>query len=556
MLSKKPNIAQEKTEKELDSKLSSIYKKKVEQGKKQQAAQMGVNFVKLVDQTIPTTALSLIDKIDAKKNGVIVYYKDREVIKLAALDPRSKQVINLATDLAKKFDIPVQIALTAQEGLDYALKQYKFIRQETHKDIINIDKKLIEKFSNEIKDFKEIGGKINQSSMSEFLNILFAAGLRVGASDIHLQPEEKSVVVRFRIDGVLQPIFNLESDKFTAVKKRIKLISKLKINIEDKPQDGVFSINLDKRKIDMRVSTLPSNFGESVVIRILDSQGIDLDFESLGFRKEVLDLFKKEIKKPNGMIIACGPTGSGKTTTLYSILNTLNSPEKKIITLEDPVEYKLSGITQTVIDQEKMDFATGLKAILRQDPDIVMVGEMRDLKTAETAINAALTGHLVISTIHTNDAVSAIPRFVAMGVKPFLLAPSINIIVGQRLVRRLCPKCKEKAQLKKEELIQIKKELKQLPGQYLENVDLNNLVFYKPVGCEKCGGLGMRGRMGIYEVLEITDEIRQSIHQEKISKVDIKNLAQKNGMLTMVQDGLLKALAGKTTPQEVFRVSS
>jgi len=291
-------------------------------------------------------------------------------------------------------------------------------------------------------------------------------------------------------------------------------------------------------------------------MRLLKSSATSLKFKDLGIRGKSFVELKSQIKRPNGMIITTGPTGSGKTTTLYAILKKLNSPGNKIITLEDPIEYRLAGVNQSQIKKDKdYSFASGLKSILRQDPDIVMVGEIRDLETADIAINASLTGHLVISTLHTNSAAAAVPRFLAMGVKAFLLSPSLNAVIGQRLVRCLCPHCKEEQKLDNDTMTQVLNILNKIPassGSKLDENELNNLKFYKGKGCPKCYGLGYKGRIGIYEVLVMSPEIEKTILDNRVSENIIQDLAQKNGMVTMLQDGLLKAKEGITTIEEIF----
>ncbi|MDP3793827.1 MAG: GspE/PulE family protein, partial [Candidatus Uhrbacteria bacterium] len=332
-----------------------------------------------------------------------------------------------------------------------------------------------------------------------------------------------------------------------------------KINIEDAPQDGRITIYLGKEKIDIRVSFLPTAFGESVVMRILRPTAIALEFDSLGIRGTALERLKREIARPNGMIITTGPTGSGKTTTLYAVLKKLNQPDVKIITLEDPIEYKLEGINQSQIEHSKnYGFAQGLRSILRQDPDVVMVGEIRDLETADIAIQAALTGHLVLSTIHTNSASGAIPRFMSMGVKPFLLAPALNAVIAQRLVRRLCKDCKEPVTLAPDVLKQVKQILSSIPQAAGEkSMDLDTLKFMGlGKGCDTCGHFGYKGRVGIYEIFTMNKEIEKIILSTEVSEYQIQELAVKEGMLTMAQDGLLKAADGFISVDEVLSVAN
>ena len=388
------------------------------------------------------------------------------------------------------------------------------------------------------------------------MTILVSVALKTGSSDIHVEAEEADIKARLRIDGILHDIATLPSELWKQIAARVKLLSGLKLNIVDRPQDGRFTIFYKKDKVEVRVSTLPTGYGESVVMRLLRSTATGLSFEDLGLSPYTYKLLKAEIDKPNGMIITTGPTGSGKTTTLYAILNYLNSPEIKIITLEDPIEYKLAGVNQSQIDASKgYTFAGGLRSILRQDPDIIMVGEIRDLETADTAINAALTGHLVLSTIHTNSAAGAVPRFLAMGVKEFLLAPSLNAIIGQRLVRRLCQACKKEAVLDASAREKAEKILHAISPLANMSVDSLNLKFWTAGGCEACHGLAYKGRIGIYEVMVMSPEIEQLILSKSSSEYQIQDIAIKNGMLTMVQDGLLRALEGVTSVEEVFSVA-
>lgn len=544
-----PTITDPSTQIELDRTLVNIKQKELTRQAKQEAKSKGLNFVRLVHRPIPLNALASLPKDEALKNQAVVYYKDHDVIKLACLDPESAGVKKIVKKLAKKYNRQVEIAVTTAKDLEFALTEYQYIKMQSFAESISLDESVIQSMSAEIEDLRELADKAHHTSLSEFLNLLFAAGLKSNASDIHLQPEQKSVRVRFRIDGVLHHIFDLEIDKFSQIKKRIKLLAKLKINIEDKPQDGSLSINMTDRQIDLRISVLPSNYGESIVIRILNPQEVKLTFAELGFREDQVHVLEEEINKPNGMIISCGPTGSGKNTTLYTILLQLNKAETQIITLENPIEYKLAGVVQTQVDPDSQKFAQGLKAILRQDPDVIMVGEIRDLETAETAINAALTGHLVVSTIHANDAVGAIPRFLAMAVKPFLLAPALNLIIGQRLVRRLCEHCRKSSNISAILLKKIKEELKDMP------VDLDNLIFYQSMGCKHCQGLRYKGRIGIYEILKIDDKLTEVIQKQEAAEYRIAELARDQGMITMTQDGLLKALKGITSLEEVFRVT-
>jgi len=381
-----------------------------------------------------------------------------------------------------------------------------------------------------------------------------AAAVKSNSSDIHIEAEEKVIKVRFRIDGVLHDAASLDKSSWEKIISRMKILSGVKIHVTDKPQDGRTSIYLKNDRVDIRSSFLPTNFGESVVMRLLRSSAVGLEFNDLGIRGRAFEQLKREVERPNGMIITTGPTGSGKTTTLYAVLKKLNNQETKIITIEDPIEYQLAGVNQSQTGKN-YTFAQGLRSIVRQDPDIIMVGEIRDLETAEIAIQASLTGHLVLSTIHTNDAAGTVPRFLSMGAKPYLLAPALNAMIGQRLVRKICQQCKREAKLNEEALKRAKDLLSELAEADKKEIDFNNLKFFEGGGCEACQGLGFKGRIGIYEVLTMNAEIEKLVLSGAASEYDMRDNAKKHGMITMVQDGLLKALDGITSVDEVFRVS-
>ncbi|OGY80068.1 MAG: hypothetical protein A3B74_05295 [Candidatus Kerfeldbacteria bacterium RIFCSPHIGHO2_02_FULL_42_14] len=431
-----------------------------------------------------------------------------------------------------------------------ALPKFKPISKE-----LALDQATLERFQKEITNFDIFQKRLQTGTVSEKLALIIAAAIRAESSDIHIQSEANEGSIRFRIDGVLQIVGTLPKAVVTKLVNRIKSIAGLKINITDVPQDGRVTVELGNEKLDVRVSSLPSAYGESIVMRLLLANIVHLSFQDLGLRGKAFDDLKREIGRPNGMILTTGPTGSGKTTTMYAMLRQLNKPEVKIVTLEDPIEYKLPGITQSQVSYSKnYTFAKGLRAILRQDPDIVMVGEIRDAETAEISVQAALTGHLVLSTIHTNDASGAVPRFLSMGVRPFLLAPALNTIVGQRLVRKICPHCKVPDDTLSEATLEtVRSIIADIPESSQTRVDLSNMKFYHGKGCAQCHN-GLRGRIGIFEVLIMNENIERVLLSEEVSEYRMKDLAHEYGMITMVQDGLIKALNGITTVAEVFRV--
>lgn len=498
---------------------------------------------------------------DAKKYSLICFYRTEKEIKVGSPQPLSEEQQQFIEQLKENFDVAVIVYLISAHSFNRALAMYANLPKITPTiKGVNITEDDLKKFETQIQTISDLQEKIQKIPLTDLFALVMAAANKFRASDIHIEAEEQDVKMRFRVDGMLVEAASLKKEIWPQIISRIKLFSSLKINIIDKPQDGRFTIFLTNDKIDVRVSTLPTAFGESVVMRLLRSSAASLQFDQLGISEPANTKLLQQIQRPNGMIMTTGPTGSGKTTTLYAILNKLNSPETKIITLEDPVEYKLAGIAQSQIDQSHdYTFAKGLRAILRQDPDVIMVGEIRDIETADTAVQSALTGHLVISTLHTNDAAGAIPRFLSMGVKPYLLAPALNAVIGQRLCRRLCNECKKEIQLNVETLEKVKKLLGEIPQNAGVSFDINNLKFYGvPEGenkCEKCQGIGYKGRVGIYEVLLMDAEIEKAVLSGTAPEYLMRELATKQGMVTMAQDGLLKCLQGTTSVDEVFRVA-
>jgi len=400
-----------------------------------------------------------------------------------------------------------------------------------------------------ISDFKERVSDALNKKVTDFLSLLFGGAVELESSDIHIEPEDKKARIRVRIDGILQDVISVDKELYVSLLSRIKLMARVKLNITDKPQDGRFSLISSSAKkpetlIEVRASTLPAEKGESIVLRILNPKNL-VEIEALGLRKDLLELFKKEVKRPNGMIIVTGPTGSGKTTTLYAFLKRIQRPEIKIITIEDPIEYRLRGVSQTQIQKSKgYDFASGLKSIMRQDPDAILVGEVRDLETVKTALQAALTGHLVLTTLHTNDAAGTISRLINLGAKPSNIGPAINLAVAQRLVRRVCKKCSKLEKPSIEEMEKIKKVLKKAP---------KNIKIPKVKGCKHCNATGYKGRIGIFEAFVVDDEMEKFILTSP-SIAALRKTAIKRGMMTIRYDGFVKALSGVTTIEEVERV--
>jgi type IV pilus assembly protein PilB len=553
-----PPITEETKTTKLKEHIAGIELKEKERRTQEEASLKGLPFISLHQFPIAPEAISLIPRADAKATQVICFYAQGGDLRVG-LVAETPEATALVERIAKDNHAEVTKYLISEASFKEAERLYDVLPDI--KEVIygyRIEEADLAKYEHEITNFKELQDRIGQVSITDVMTLVVGAGLRSGASDIHVEAEEDDVKVRFRVDGILHDAARLPATSWKQMIARLKLLAGVKINVEHVPQDGRITIYLSDEKIDIRASFLPTAYGESVVLRILRPKSIALEFDKLGIRGLAAERLAREIERPNGMIITTGPTGSGKTTTLYAVLKKLNSSEVKIITIEDPIEYKLKGINQSQIDHEKnYDFAKGLRSILRQDPDVVMVGEIRDLETAEISIQAALTGHLVVSTIHTNSAAGAIPRFLSMGVKPFLLAPALNAVIGQRLVRRLCEKCKVPATLTKSQLREVTETLNTIPESSRERVDMSNLHFMAPgKGCEACNNMGYKGRIGMYEIFTMSKGIEEAILAASVSEYKIAELAAQEGMVTMAQDGLLKALDGLTSVEEVLAAAN
>lgn len=537
------------------AKQKEIKAKETERSTSAKARDMGVPYINLFGFPVSPEALVLIPEERAKQLNVVCFFYDGRNVRLGATHPELPEIKAIASGLREKQHSLVEIYLISSNSLFYAFKQYRSIpkirKVSRGVDLTEAD---LNMFSEKFSSFKDLQAEIDKAKITDIVAMIMAASVKTNSSDIHIEAEEKSIKIRFRIDGVLHDAAEINKDLWKKIISRMKSLAKVKINVDDKPQDGRMSIDMKDDRIDIRASFLPTNYGESVVMRLLRSSTAGLAFEQLGIRGHAYEQLKKEVERPNGMIITTGPTGSGKTTTLYAILKKLNNQETKIITIEDPIEYQLEGVNQSQTS-EKYTFSQGLRSIVRQDPDVVMVGEIRDLETAEISIQAALTGHLVLSTIHTNDAAGTVPRFISMGAKPFLLAPALNAIIGQRLVRRVCDKCKAEIKLEPEKMERVTGILESLTDDQKKKIDFNNIHFFKGSGCEACQGIGYKGRIGIYEIMVLNEELEKLILSGKASEYDMRDAGVKAGMVTMVQDGVLKALEGVTTIEEVFRVS-
>jgi len=557
----KPQLTQKGAEEQLKAKMQSLKIKELEKRAELKAAGLGMPYINLTDFPIPPESLIVIPKDTCIKEKVICFYRDEKSVRVGIVDPDSPKIEEIIQQIKDEYFVEVLKYVISQSSLEHALKIYALMPEykKTIRGGVAITEEEIKKFGTVFKNIRDFEKKVKITPVTDIISLLIAGALDSESSDIHIESEEDKIIVRYRIDGVLHDIAALAKEVQKKITSRIKIMSGLKINITNQPQDGRFTIYLTNDSLDVRVSTLPTAFGESIVLRLLRSTKLGIKFEDIGLIGNAFEKLLTELKKPNGMIITTGPTGSGKTTTMYASLIKLNDAETKIITIEDPIEYRIEGINQSQVEPSKgYTFANGLRSILRQDPDVVLVGEIRDLETAEIAINAALTGHLVLSTIHTNSAAGAVPRFLAMGAKSFLLAPALNAVIGQRLVRRICPKCVMEDKPDEATYKKVKELLEKIPPDVLaqyKGADVNNLKFIKGNGCDYCHGFGYKGRIGIFEIFAMSKEIEKIILSGKISEYDMQDAALAGGMITMIQDGLLKALMGFTTIEEIFRVA-
>jgi len=518
---------------------------------------LGVPFVELEKSAINPEVLQIIPQPIAKKYNIVAFEKNGRELKVAMLHPEDLQTIDF---IAKKSGLKIVACFTTDKSIKSVLQQYEKSLQAEFGDIIQDDSERITEDEEEI-DLKKVAQDI---PVVRIVDTLLKHAIIQQASDIHIEPTEKEVVVRYRIDGILHDAMNLPKKVMQGIVARIKVLSDLKLDEHRLPQDGRFKIQTEEYKIAFRVNVLPVFDGEKVVMRLLDETSKGLTLEAIGFLGRDLEVMHRLIHKPNGIILVTGPTGSGKTTTLYTVMDILNSSEVNVSTVEDPVEYRMQRINQTQVNAKiGMTFAAALRALLRQDPDIIMVGEIRDEETMEIALHAAMTGHLVLSTLHTNSAAASIPRLLDMGAEPFLVASTINGIIAQRLVRKLCPDCRKERRLSPKEKESMQKTMdlaviyKHLQaslqgGNVLNGIE--DITFYTPGGCDQCGGSGFKGRLGIFEVLEISDVIRKRISERATAQV-IEDVSREEGMHVMVEDGMLKAAQGLTSIEEILRVT-
>ncbi len=520
------------------------------------AASLGLPYIDL--QVFPANdeTVTLIPEAEARKHRIAVFERSGSKIRIAVADPTDEAANDYMESEAEKNNLKIERYVVSMQSLEKVWRVYENTPVLESLDLWRVSLK-----GDDLKKFEEDFGellKLKDSSnipVSQTIEIILAGANKLRASDIHIEPTEDATRLRYRIDGLLQDIGTFSKDVYRLTLSRVKMLSHMKINVRDRAQDGHFSIELGQKKVDLRVNIIPGNHGENINMRILNAESVLLDMQTLGIGGETHEKIMHEIQKPHGMILNTGPTGSGKTTTLYTILNTINKPDIKIITIEDPIEYQIPGIVQTEVSKDKSyTFGSALRAVVRQDPDVVLVGEIRDEETADISVNAALTGHLLLSTIHANTAPGAIPRLIEMGVKPSLIASSINVIIGQRLVRKLCDHCKESYTPAEETMKNLKRLLSLISPKAKVDIPAKTELLWRAKGCAQCNFTGYRGRVGIFEIFSFSKRIETLILELGTEK-ELAKAAREDGMVTMLQDGILKALQGITAMEEVWRAT-
>lgn len=539
-----------------DQNMLQINREFQEKSTLKQAKTLGLPYLDLGKTPLNPDFLKMIDMETSRMARIIAFFKVGKKVRVAVEDVNKAETKAVIADLqAKGFSVDINLASAA--GIEDALKIYDGTQKYRKIEIVqNVEEASIQTYEKEIAQLSELGKKLEEVTAEQGLNLLNIGAMKTGASDAHYEPNEANVIVRFRIDGVLHKVFEINLDTYRSLSNQLKYEAKMQINVDSIPQDGRYSFNFNVKKIGVRVSSIPTPYGESFVCRFLVSPERALTLEELGFQGLALTKLQNATKISHGMVLVTGPTGSGKTTTLYSLLSMMNSPENKVITLEDPVEYNIAGVTQSQINERKnYTFASGLKTVLRQDPDIVMLGEIRDLDTAETAAQASLTGHVLLSTLHTNSAIETIPRLINMGLPPFMIAPSLNTVVAQRLVRKVCPSCSTMEPLSESEKKEFENVITNLQALHPGTVIAMPTVLPKVHGCGECSNTGYKGRLVLAEVITVNSEMQRLI-MSNASSVNLIAAARKEGISTIREDGFLKVAQGMTTLEEVYRVTN
>jgi type IV pilus assembly protein PilB len=545
-------------DKKQEERLEELHHREEEELAEVLSKRYGVDYADLTSKSIDTDALRLVPEAQARQVEVAAFRRQNKVIWLAMRAPERADSLQ-AVESIERLGYQVHRFMVSRLSLQHAWERYKDISYatETEAGVLTLSNETIQEMLSKIKTLEDVKAEINKHTgskdthrISRILEVVMAGALALGASDVHLEPEEIGVRMRYRLDGVLIEVTMFDAATYELISARLKLLSGLKLNVRSAAQDGRFEIVVNEKEIEIRASVLPGAYAETIVMRILDPSTIALPMEALGFDKYLMEIFQKEIAKPNGMILNTGPTGSGKTTTLYAFLRQVNEPGTKIVTIEDPIEYHLAGIVQTQVSKD-YSFALGLRSTLRQDPDIIMVGEIRDGEVASTAVHAALTGHLVFSTLHTNDAAGTFPRLIDMGISADILGAALTVAMAQRLVRRLCPHCRKEVAIEGESRTTMDSLLKNIP--HANELPANTDKMWLAVGCDKCGGVGYKGRISIVEVI-LMDKIIEDCVRSSSSEHEIWKAAKHQGIRRMAQDGAVKVLNGVTSLDELGRV--
>lgn len=517
-----------------------------------------LQYQSLLDKQIDSSILNVIPKEVADNYKIICFNKDGGKIQVGIIDPNNFKAIEAVDFLAKRDGLRAEYFLISEASYEVAVKQYRTLSKEVTTALHDREEEKKDTVVPQEKQNQELEEITKSAPVAKIVSVIIRHAIEGRASDIHIEPLRNESRIRYRIDGVMRTSLVLPKDVHNSVVSRIKVLANLKLDETRIPQDGRIRISMNEKEIDLRVSVLPLVGEEKVVMRILDVTRGAPTLEDLGFSGIGLDIIRKNIQKNDGIFLVTGPTGSGKSTTLFSVLNLMNKDGVNISTLEDPVEYFIKGVNQSQVRAEiGFTFASGLRSLLRQDPDIIMVGEIRDSETAELAVHAGLTGHFVLSTLHTNDAIGALPRLFDMGVEPFLLGSTINTVVAQRLARKICSFCKEADKVSDDIMENVKNELHKIPEhilkRLLKDVNSDNLSFYKGKGCPRCGNSGYSGRVSISEVIDINNKLKEVI-TDKSKTLTIKNVMESQDFINMYQDGIIKAVLGVTTMEEVLRV--
>jgi len=544
-----------------DKQLADMREKEEERLADMLAVKYGFPYQNLTITPLNVNALRVASEDEVRKAGIAVFARVGKKLKIGIRSPENETTKTLLKKLESE-GYEITLYMVSQRSLEHVWERYNDLSGATgsSEGTLSISNEVVAKLMKEMKTITDVQKKMDEIMKTEasyrvtrLAETLMGGGLALDVSDVHIEPQEEQVRLRYRLDGVLTDITYIDHDTGRLLSTRLKLISGLYVNVINEAQDGRFSINLGETEIEVRTSALPGPYGESIVMRLLDPSSINVPLESLGIHPRLLEVIKREISRPNGMLLTTGPTGSGKTTTLYALMKFLYNPAIKIITIENPIEYHLTGIVQTQVNHDTgYTFLSGLRSALRQDPDVIMVGEIRDNETADTAVNSALTGHLVFSTLHTNTAAGAYPRLLGLGVNAKVVTSAINIVLAQRLVRRLCETCKFEREPTPEEKKEIKEVTESVSDKtYLDGIQMEKVWDAK--GCEKCQNTGFKGRVSVTEGI-LSDGAVEKIVTENPSAREIREAARPQNLLTMAQDGVIKVLSGTTSLEELKRV--